>query len=110
MGTNYPMMLEKIVTKSGVVLLVEKRIKADGVELSLRMEKGEKCLLHWGLRQDLHAPWHMPPESMWPRGSQAFDQTAVQTPFLGQDGHSQILSRKLSYLLKQLYPKKHMML
>jgi alpha-glucan,water dikinase len=91
MGTNYPMMPEKIVTKSGVVLLVEKRIKADGVELSLRMEKGEKCLLHWGLRQDLHAPWHMPPESIWPRGSQAFDQAAVQTPFLGQDGHSQIV-------------------
>ncbi len=91
MGTNYPTMLEKIVTKSGVVLLVEKRIKADGVELSLRMEKGEKCLLHWGLRQDLHAPWHMPPESIWPRGSHAFDQAAVQTPFLGQDGHSQIV-------------------
>ncbi|MGD8757256.1 MAG: PEP/pyruvate-binding domain-containing protein [Deltaproteobacteria bacterium] len=85
------MMLEKIVTRSGVILHVEKRIKADGVELSLSMEKGEKCLLHWGLRQDLQAPWHMPPESIWPRGSQAFDQAAVQTPFLGKDGHSQIV-------------------
>ncbi len=84
-------MLEKIVTKSGVVLLVEKRIKADGVEVSLRMEKGEKCLLHWGLQHRRAAPWQMPPRSIWPAGSRAFDHGAVQTPFLGRNGHSQII-------------------
>jgi alpha-glucan,water dikinase len=84
-------MPEKIATRSGVVLQVKKRVKADGVEVSLRMEKGERCLLHWGLRHDLQAPWHMPPESVWPRGSQPFDQAAVQSPFLGQDGHSQVI-------------------
>jgi alpha-glucan,water dikinase len=86
-------MVEEIITRSGVVLLVEKRIIDDGVEVCLRMERHEKCVLHWGVRHHPQAPWRMPPQSVWPEGSRAFDQVAVQTPFLGQDGATQVIFR-----------------
>ncbi|MDH4220178.1 MAG: hypothetical protein OEW23_15570, partial [Candidatus Aminicenantes bacterium] len=83
----------KIIAESGVVLFVEKRILDDMVEVAIRMEGHKKCLLHWGLRHQAHAPWQVPPQSVWPEGSGAFDHMAVQTPFLGQNGHSQIIIR-----------------
>jgi alpha-glucan,water dikinase len=86
-------MVEKIITKSGVVLRVEKRITDDGVEVCLRMEKHEKCLLHWALRRHIQTSWQMPPQSVWPEGSRAFDHVAVQTPFLGQHRRGQIIIR-----------------
>ena len=87
------MTIEKIITKSGVVLLVEKRVTDDGVKVRLRMESHEKCVLHWGLRHHRQGPWQMPPRSVWPEGSRAFDQVAVQTPFTGQEGATQITFR-----------------
>jgi alpha-glucan,water dikinase len=87
-------MVDKIITKSGVVLVVEKRIiMDDGVEVCLRMESDEKCVLHWGLPHHPEAPWRMPPQSVWPEGSRAFDQVAVQTPFVGRNGPTQIIFR-----------------
>jgi alpha-glucan,water dikinase len=91
-GREY-LTVEKIATKSGMLLLVEKRIIEDWVEVSLRAERHEKCLLHWGLRLHSEAPWQSPPQSVWPEGSQAFDGAAVQTPFLIQNGGSQIIFR-----------------
>ncbi len=95
-------MAEKIFTRSGVVLLVEKRIMDDGIEVSLQMEKHEKCVLHWGLRRHIQTSWHMPPQSIWPEGSSAFDQAAVHTPFLGQNHQGRIiikLDRALDFSL-----------
>ena len=86
-------MVEEIITKSGVVLVVEKRIIDDSVEVSLRMENHEKCLLHWGVRHHPQAPWQMPPQSVWPEGTKAFGKTAVQTPFSGRNGEGQIVIR-----------------
>ena len=87
------MTVEEIITKSGVVLLVEKRVTDKGVEVRLRTESHEKCMLHWGLRHHQQGPWHMPPQSAWPEGSRVFDQVAIQTPFTGQEGASQITFR-----------------
>lgn len=86
-------MVEKIITRSGITIYVEKRVMEDEVELSLRMEKHERCLLHWGLSHDIHTPWQIPPQSVWPEGSCAFDRMAVQTPFWGRNGEGEILFR-----------------
>lgn len=83
---------EKI-AEGGEVLFVERRILDDIVEVAIRMDNYKKCLLHWGLRHHIHAPWQVPPKSVWPEGSSAFDHVAVQTPFLGQNGHGQIIIR-----------------
>ncbi|MBW2329335.1 MAG: hypothetical protein JRF30_00005, partial [Deltaproteobacteria bacterium] len=87
------MMVEKIITKSGVVLLVEKRIIDEGVEVCLRMEQDEKCLLHWGLSRHTGAPWQIPPRALWPEGTRAFGGTAVQTPFSSRNNEGRIVIR-----------------
>ena len=87
------MMVEKIITKSGVVLLVEKRIIDEGVEVCLRMEQDEKCLLHWGLSRHTGAPWQIPPRALWPEGTRAFGETAVQTPFSSRNNEGRIVIR-----------------
>ncbi|MCK4488352.1 MAG: hypothetical protein KAU38_16525, partial [Desulfobacterales bacterium] len=87
------MMVEKIITKSGVVLLVEKRIIDEGVEVRLRMEQDEKCLLHWGLSRHAGAPWQIPPRALWPEGTRAFGGTAVQTPFSSRNNEGRIVIR-----------------
>jgi alpha-glucan,water dikinase len=99
---------EKITAKSGVELLVEKRIMDDWVEISIGLKNHKKCLLHWGLCQHAQAPWEMPPSSVWPEGSQAFGKQAIQTPFAEKDGAGRIvirLDRKLvfSFLFFVLY-------
>ena len=86
-------MVEKIITKSGVVLLVEKRIIDEGVEVRLRMEQDEKCLLHWGLSRHAGAPWQIPPRALWPEGTRAFGGTAVQTPFSSRNNEGRIVIR-----------------
>ncbi len=85
--------VEEIATKSGMLLHIEKRMIGDRVEVSLRAERHEICVLHWGLRLHSEAPWQSPPRSIWPEGSRAFDGSAVQTPFLNQNGISQIIFR-----------------
>ncbi|MCP4577531.1 MAG: hypothetical protein GY846_14745 [Deltaproteobacteria bacterium] len=82
---------EKIITKSGTQLLVEKRVTEKGTEVSLRCEKPVKCLLHWGFCHHIHATWQVPPRALWPEGSRAFDKTAIQTPFLERNGAPKII-------------------
>jgi alpha-glucan,water dikinase len=100
--------MEKIIAESGVVLLVEKRIMDEWVEISIGLKNHKKCLLHWGLRRHVQAPWEMPPSSVWPEGSKAFGKQALQTPFAEKDGAGRIvikLDRKLdfSFLVFVLY-------
>jgi alpha-glucan,water dikinase len=86
-------MVEKISTQSGIVLIVEKSVKRDRVEVSVRTDMPKKCLLHWGLRRNIRAAWQLPPQSVWPKGSKAFDQMAVQSPFWGSNGYGRIILR-----------------
>jgi alpha-glucan,water dikinase len=80
-----------ITTESGIEIKVEKRVLDDKVEVALRIEEGKDCLVHWGLRRNSRAPWQVPPGTSWPEGSRAFDQSAVQTPFMGRNGNGEIL-------------------
>jgi alpha-glucan, water dikinase len=84
-------MIEKIVAASGVALAVEKFLKDDGsVEVTIHIENHKQCLLHWGLRRSDQPRWQIPPRSVWPEGTRAYDQVAVQTPFPGRNGRGLI--------------------
>jgi alpha-glucan,water dikinase len=80
-----------ITTESGIAIKVEKRVLDNQAEVALCVEEQKDCLVHWGLRRNLHAPWQAPPGEAWPQGSRAFDQSAVQTPFTRRDGHGEIV-------------------
>ena len=85
------MTVEKITTRSGVELMVEKRELDDQVEVSFLMKNKTECLLHWGLSRHVRAPWQIPPRSLWPKGTRAFGGTAVQTPFSSRNGEGRIV-------------------
>jgi len=87
------MVAEKIDTQSGVTLFVEKQRTEKGKEVSIRTAAHERCVLHWGLCRAGQTTWQIPPKKLWPKGSQAFDRTAVQTPFRTGNGTSQITFR-----------------
>jgi alpha-glucan,water dikinase len=78
---------EKITLENGDEILVETGTGDDIVEVVIRREGSRACVLHWGLRQSIRAPWQIPPQEIWPEGSRAYDQAALQTPFASQDGH-----------------------
>lgn len=82
---------EKIVAKRGLVLAVEKNTLADSYEVSIRMEARKKCILHWSLLRHARSAWQTPPQTLWPEGSRAFEQSAAETPFTEQDGYSQVI-------------------
>jgi alpha-glucan,water dikinase len=84
---------EIIRTESGVVILVSMNILDNAAEVILRIEEHKNCLLHWGLRHHHYEPWQIPPQSVWPEGSHAFDNTAVQSPFIRRNGFSEIITK-----------------
>ncbi|MGA1789918.1 MAG: phosphohistidine-like domain-containing protein [bacterium] len=86
-------MIEEIKAKNGLKLLVEKRRINDLTEISLRMENKTDCLLHWGLSRHVQSTWETPPKSLWPEGTKMFGRSALQTPFLKQNGENRILIR-----------------
>jgi alpha-glucan,water dikinase len=82
---------EIIRTESGVVIQVIRNILDNASEVILRIEEHKICLLHWGLCHHLYAPWQIPPQSVWPEGSRAFENSAVQSPFIRRNGFSEII-------------------
>lgn len=43
-------------------------------------------ILHWGISRESRFEWLLPPEAMWPPGTRAFDDRAVQSPFAEKGG------------------------
>ena len=84
---------EKIVTRSGVSLLVEKRRLEEHLEVLLRAEGKPGFILHWGLRQPRKTEWQLPSRSLWPEGTTAFGSNAARSPFASQNGDSCIRLR-----------------
>ncbi len=82
--------VERIDTKSGIVLKIEKHSSADKAEISISTGDHRKCVLHWGVRKDRSASWQIPPSEIWPEGSRSFDNASVQTPFVTKDGEAMI--------------------
>ena len=48
-------------------------------------------ILHWGVAVKSPYEWTLPPNSIWPEGTIAFDDKAVQTAFITQNGLSQLI-------------------
>jgi alpha-glucan,water dikinase len=82
---------ETIATRSGIELLVERRVDEQQVQLSLRTDENRRCLLHWGLTGAGAGGWQMPPKANWPEGTKPFDTQAVRTPFLAANGGGRIV-------------------
>jgi alpha-glucan,water dikinase len=78
-------------TESGIAIKVEERLFDNQVEIALRVDEQKNCLMHWGLRRNRSSPWQAPPGEAWPEGSKSFDRSALQTPFVGRDGHGEII-------------------
>ncbi|HEY5914284.1 MAG TPA: PEP/pyruvate-binding domain-containing protein [Verrucomicrobiae bacterium] len=85
-----PAATERITTRSGVVLLVEKRGDERRIELSLRAQTPRKCVLHWGLRRGNQPDWQALPAALWPEGTTAAGANAMQTSFKKQNGEGRI--------------------
>src|SRR5262250_1371054 len=94
---------QQINTRRGLKLLVEKIETETQIEVSLRAQditpenararSIDEYLLHWGLRHESRQKWEIPPTVLWPEGTRAVGQAAVQTPFAGKNGQSQIVIR-----------------
>lgn len=83
--------VEQIRTGSGLALVVEKRVEADGaLAIAISTNHQQPCVLHWGLCRSDQPGWQLPPREVWPEGTRAVDHLAVQTPFAGANGHRRI--------------------
>jgi alpha-glucan,water dikinase len=73
---------ERIVFEQGVELWVDRRLDGDGllVELAHRVDPPElPCVLHWGLVDRHGGSWRDPDPTLWPEGTRAIGDAAVQT-------------------------------
>ena len=71
--------------KNNLKLSVERRETDNLVEASICLDETRNCCLHWGLSSTAEGTWRLPPRSVWPEGSIAFSELAIQTPFKKQD-------------------------
>jgi alpha-glucan,water dikinase len=82
---------QTIPTRSGFELVAETSKQGDQTEVAFRLPEGKRCLLHWGIRDRAVDQWRVPPESVWPPGTQRFGQNAVQTPLSRQNGQAGVV-------------------
>ena len=84
---------QHIQTASGSQLRVERRLTDDHLEVSLELEGGNDCVLHWALARSEAGSWRSPPRELWPEGTRPHGKQAVQTPFAGGNGSGKVLIR-----------------
>ncbi len=82
---------EKLSLEDGSDLVVEKSVLDETISVTLLKEEKRRCLLHWGVRKNARSPWQVPPEQLWPAGSNAYDHAALQTPFAAGNGQSSVV-------------------
>jgi alpha-glucan,water dikinase len=56
--------------------------KGNRLTLVVGVQTEADCVLHWGLSRRPGSPWHWPPQSTWPEGTQPVDGAALRTPFV----------------------------
>jgi len=89
-------------------LEVERAATAAGLEITFRLKSERPLLLHWGLASQRTGSWRAPPESLWPAGTRAFGEGAVQTPFVEHNTERRLVLRlgdklEASFLVFDLY-------
>jgi alpha-glucan,water dikinase len=85
--------VQTIATRSGLPLRVETHNQEHEWWVSLQMPAGSNCVLHWGIQGREGNDWRIPPESLWPPGTQSAAQKALQTPFISQNGQATLQIR-----------------
>ncbi|MBN2712255.1 MAG: hypothetical protein JXR97_07430, partial [Planctomycetes bacterium] len=65
----------------GMRLAVGRRDSEEQVDITLACDAVEPVLLHWGMAGKFRRQWVLPPEQIWPAGTQAYDELSVETPF-----------------------------
>ncbi|SPD74772.1 putative Alpha-glucan, water dikinase [uncultured Desulfobacterium sp.] len=85
------MTTENILTRSGLMLLVNKQITETGVEVIISTDAQRKVIFHWGFRHRGERSWVIPDKSLWPEQSRPFGDKALQSPFLEKDGKAEVL-------------------
>ncbi len=81
---------EEMIVSDDVRLKVDIEEADDHIDLSLHMKNQGSCHLHWGLSRKISNIWKLTPEPLWPAGSIAFGDKAIQTPFKSDDDESRI--------------------
>jgi alpha-glucan,water dikinase len=81
---------QTISTRSGFDVAIETSAKDEQIQLRLRTPSGKRCLLHWGLRTPERDGWVLPPRTLWPSGTEPKGTNALETPFSGKNGHSDV--------------------
>jgi len=89
-SANPAVTTENIATGSGLNLLVEKRVDARQIELLFRAQTPKRCVLHWGIRGKEQGGWRSLPQTLWPEGTTAAGNDAMETPFRKENGESRI--------------------
>jgi alpha-glucan,water dikinase len=85
--------METITTRSGLPLQVGTSTRGDELEVTLQTQAGKNCTLHWGLHSQTEKGWQAPPESLWPPGTSAAAQGALETPFAKKNGEASVVIR-----------------
>ncbi len=78
-----------LTTRSGLRLQVEILVTASDVRVVFQAGPERNCRLHWGLRRRDEEAWALPPEALWPAGSQR-SGAALQTPLSSPQGSLQV--------------------
>lgn len=84
---------EVIKNRAGLGLSVEKRSAGADLDVILHLKADGNYTLHWGLARQSPGQWQLPPQSLWPDKTQAFNHQAVRTPFAGDKADKQITLR-----------------
>jgi len=69
-----------VTAQKGLTLEAELHRQDERVELILKAPAGPKVMLHWGLKRPRAESWTLPPPQVWPPGTVAAKQGALETP------------------------------
>lgn len=83
-------MSDEIIVKNNIKIVAEKLDSDNQQVIVIHMQSNANCRLHWGLSRNTGETWKRPEPSNWPADTTAFDTSALQTPFIREDGENRI--------------------
>src|SRR5579864_1158072 len=87
---------ERVMTRSGFAITIEKNFDAGQIEVKLRARTTKKCVFHWGVHGLREAAWHSLPQAQWPENTRAAGNSAMKTDFKQDNGEGRISIRMSS--------------
>lgn len=81
---------ETITLQNNSSLAVRRQAAGAKVELTISGDFTSPCVLHWGVLRKEQGHWEVPPPEVWPPGSIAFGDKAIQSPFHRHNGRASV--------------------